>query len=112
MVRDFQKNGYIVLASVSSGEAADDLERDTKGYVRALVLDAEEVRILLYSWGIITDKSYPQGWFHTPFPEISQCDALAALPHNSPRRSISTNDRITKRIVSSCSICHLILVSR
>lgn len=71
MVRDFQKNGYIVLASVSSGEAADDLERDTKGYVRALVLDAEEVRILLYSWGIITDKSYPQGWFHTPFPEIS-----------------------------------------
>lgn len=43
VVRDFQKNGYIVLASVFSGEAADDLERDTQGYVRALVLDAEEV---------------------------------------------------------------------
>ncbi|KAF8321595.1 hypothetical protein DL93DRAFT_1434870 [Clavulina sp. PMI_390] len=42
VVRDFQKNGYIVLASVFSGEAADDLERDTEGYVRALVLDAEE----------------------------------------------------------------------
>lgn len=42
VVRSFQKNGYIVLASVFSGEAADDLERDTEGYVRALVLDAEE----------------------------------------------------------------------
>jgi hypothetical protein len=43
VVRDFQRNGYVVVASVSSGEAADELERDTRGYVRALVLDAEEV---------------------------------------------------------------------
>jgi len=47
-VRDFQKNGYIVLASVASGEAADDLERDAKGYVRALILDAEEVSMDTY----------------------------------------------------------------
>lgn len=47
VVRDLQRNGYIVLASVFSGEAADDLERDTEGYVRALVLDPEEVRASL-----------------------------------------------------------------
>lgn len=43
VVQDFQKSGYIVIASVFSGEAADDLERYGEGYVRALVLDAEEV---------------------------------------------------------------------
>lgn len=47
VVRDFQRNGFIVIASVASGEAADALERDTEGYVRALVLDAEEVRLTL-----------------------------------------------------------------
>jgi len=31
-----------VIASVLSGDAADELERDGQGYVRALVLDAEE----------------------------------------------------------------------
>lgn len=43
VVNDFQKNGYIVIASVFSGEATDNLERNSQGYVRALVLDAEEV---------------------------------------------------------------------
>lgn len=49
-MRDFQKKGYIVLASVFSGEAADDLEHDTEGYVRALVLDAEEVCGISLLW--------------------------------------------------------------
>lgn len=43
-MRDFQKNGYIVIASVSSGEAGEEMEKNGDGYVRALVLDAEEVR--------------------------------------------------------------------
>jgi hypothetical protein len=44
IVRKFQRDGYVVIASVLSGDTADELERDGQGYVRALVLDAEEVK--------------------------------------------------------------------
>ena len=43
LVLDLEKKGYIVIASVSSLDAADALERKCHGYVRALVLDPSEV---------------------------------------------------------------------
>jgi hypothetical protein len=41
-----EAQGYIVIASVSTPEAVDLLEAKAKGYVRALVLDPNEVRTL------------------------------------------------------------------
>lgn len=43
LIFDLEKKGYIVIASVSTPEAADALEHQCNGYVRALVLDPNEV---------------------------------------------------------------------
>lgn len=41
---EFEKQGYIVIASVSSPEAISDIESKGHGYIRALILDPNEVR--------------------------------------------------------------------
>lgn len=43
LILDLERKGYIVIASVSSADFGDNLERRCKGYVRALVLDPNEV---------------------------------------------------------------------
>lgn len=43
LIQDLEKNGFIVVASVGTPEAADELESRCNGYVRALVLDPVEV---------------------------------------------------------------------
>lgn len=40
---ELKKQGYIVITSVSSPEAVGDIESKGHGYVRALVLDPNEV---------------------------------------------------------------------
>ncbi|KAF9030719.1 hypothetical protein BDZ89DRAFT_985252 [Hymenopellis radicata] len=42
LVLDLERKGYIVVASVATPRAADDLERQSRGCVRALVLDPTE----------------------------------------------------------------------
>ncbi|KAF8344085.1 uncharacterized protein EI90DRAFT_3114753 [Cantharellus anzutake] len=42
IVKYFVDNGFIVIGSTLSTEAADEIEKIGKGYARALVLDAEE----------------------------------------------------------------------
>ncbi len=44
LISDLERKGYIVIASVSTPGAADLLERQSHGFVRALVLDPTEVR--------------------------------------------------------------------
>lgn len=44
LIMNLEKSGYIVIASVATPQAGDALERMCSGYVRALVLDPEEVR--------------------------------------------------------------------
>ena len=39
-----ENKGFIVITSVATPEAVDELERAGKGYVKALVLDPFEVR--------------------------------------------------------------------
>lgn len=43
LIQDLEKKGYIVIASVATPEAADELESRCNGYVRALVLDPTQV---------------------------------------------------------------------
>lgn len=44
LVLELEKQGYIVITSVSAPEAVDEIESQCHGYVRALVLDPTEVR--------------------------------------------------------------------
>jgi hypothetical protein len=44
LILALEKKGFIIIASVASPEAVDELERAGKGYVKALVLDPFEVR--------------------------------------------------------------------
>jgi hypothetical protein len=43
LILDLEKNGYIVITSVSTPEAVDEIEQQSHGYVRAIVLDPTEV---------------------------------------------------------------------
>jgi hypothetical protein len=43
LIVDLEKKGYIVIASVSTLEAVETVEHRCNGYVRALVLDPDEV---------------------------------------------------------------------
>jgi hypothetical protein len=45
LILALEKKGFIIIASVTSPEAVDELERAGKGYVKALVLDPFEVRL-------------------------------------------------------------------
>ena len=46
LVQGLEKEGYIVIASISTAEAVSAIESAGNGYVRALVLDPQEVRVL------------------------------------------------------------------
>ena len=47
LILALEKKGFIVIASVATPEAIDELEHAGKGYVKALVLDPFEVRLCL-----------------------------------------------------------------
>ena len=82
-----EREGYIVIASVSSPDAIDELEAHGHGYVRALVLDPKEVRFR---------ASIAQGLY---IHEVKACDdpdlpaiapsyVLSPLPTAHVRRSV------------------------
>ncbi|OSD08344.1 hypothetical protein PYCCODRAFT_1356478 [Trametes coccinea BRFM310] len=48
LVYDLEKKGYIVIASVSTPEAVEQIESKSHGYVRALVLDPNEPQMIPY----------------------------------------------------------------
>ncbi|EMD37938.1 hypothetical protein CERSUDRAFT_113080 [Gelatoporia subvermispora B] len=48
LILELEKKGYIVIASVSTPEAADKIEQACNGYVRALVLDPSEPDTIPY----------------------------------------------------------------
>ncbi|THG99826.1 hypothetical protein EW026_g2587 [Hermanssonia centrifuga] len=48
LILDLEKEGYIVITSVSTPEAVDDIEKRSHGYVRAIVLDPSEPDTISY----------------------------------------------------------------
>lgn len=48
LIVDLEKRGYIVITSVHALEVIETIEHKCNGYVRALVLDPDEVRIFLH----------------------------------------------------------------
>lgn len=63
LILDLENKGYIVIASVSTSEAVESVESKCHGYVRALVLDPEEVRatIRYQVWYLIQFSIFSPG---------------------------------------------------
>ena len=43
LIQALEKSGFIVIASVATPEAVEEVEQQSQGYVRAIVLDPTEV---------------------------------------------------------------------
>ncbi|KAL0573406.1 hypothetical protein V5O48_008554 [Marasmius crinis-equi] len=89
LVLDLEKKGYIVIASVSTQDAADALERKAHGYVRALVLDPLEpdaVPVFLRNLSSTLSRRFPITSAGDPFaspashPYIHSIVSLLTLP--------------------------------
>ncbi|KAJ7510173.1 hypothetical protein B0H11DRAFT_1790392 [Mycena galericulata] len=62
LIIDLERKGYIVIASVSSPDFGENLERRCQGYVRALVLDPNEsstVTVFLRSLSSALSRRFP-----------------------------------------------------
>ncbi|KAI0063432.1 hypothetical protein BV25DRAFT_428639 [Artomyces pyxidatus] len=62
LILDLEKNKFVVIASVTTPEAADELEQKCGGYVRALVLDPSQpatVPIFLRSLASAMSRRFP-----------------------------------------------------
>ncbi|KAF8211865.1 hypothetical protein K438DRAFT_1662468 [Mycena galopus ATCC 62051] len=101
LILDLEKKGYIVIASVSSADFGDNLERRCKGYVRALVLDPNEpstVTVFLRSLTSALSRRFPITTAGDPFvapsahPYIHSVISLLSLsspPIHAPLEHIS-----------------------
>ncbi|KAG7448086.1 uncharacterized protein BT62DRAFT_930169 [Guyanagaster necrorhizus] len=70
LISDLEQKGYIVIASVSTPEAADLLERQSHGFVRALVLDPTEpstIPVFLRSLSSTLSRRFPLNAPGDPF---------------------------------------------
>ncbi|KAF7322460.1 Protein kinase domain-containing protein [Mycena chlorophos] len=101
LVLDLERKGYIVLASVSTPDRGADLERRTKGFVRALVLDPNDsstVTTFLRSLSAALARRFPINAAGDPFaspsshPYIHSIISLLSLappPVHAPLEHIS-----------------------
>jgi hypothetical protein len=78
LILALEKKGFIIIASVASPEAVDELERAGKGYVRALVLDPFEVR-LCFSPEVHTLVSH-HAWIARHDSDLPSFLGLYAIP--------------------------------
>ncbi|KAK0484044.1 hypothetical protein IW261DRAFT_1466403 [Armillaria novae-zelandiae] len=101
LISDLERKGYIVIASVSTPEAADLLERQSHGFVRALVLDPTEtgtIPVFLRSLSSALSRRFPLNSPGDPFsspashPYIHAVVSLLSLAgpvHHAPFEHIS-----------------------
>ncbi|KAK0239750.1 hypothetical protein EDD85DRAFT_823179 [Armillaria nabsnona] len=101
LISDLERKGYIVIASVSTPEAADLLERQSHGFVRALVLDPTEtgtIPVFLRSLSSALSRRFPLNAPGDPFsspashPYIHAVISLLSLAgpaHHAPFEHIS-----------------------
>lgn len=87
LILGLEKRGFVVIASVSTPEAVEILERRCQGYVRALVLDPYEA--CLFSITTSIDPSDPSVARHSSrIPALFSLHAFPQVPHHSCRRPI------------------------
>lgn len=81
---EFETQGYIVITSVSSPEAVSDIESKGHGYIRALVLDPNEVRSPMSPSKRLTDHFMPAG-DNPYFPSIFGVYTVSTISYNCCR---------------------------
>ncbi|KAF9246415.1 hypothetical protein BU15DRAFT_40086 [Melanogaster broomeanus] len=92
LITELEKQGYIVIASVSSPDAVSDIESKGHGYVRALILDPNEpgtIPIFLRSLASTLSRRFPitasgDPYAHTPYhPLLHSVISLLTMPTTS-----------------------------
>ncbi|KAJ7074165.1 hypothetical protein C8F01DRAFT_1205345 [Mycena amicta] len=78
LVLDLERKGYIVITSVSTADLGADLERRSKGYVRALVLDPNDIPNQRCRRSIRLPSSHP--YIHSVISLLSLTPPLAHAP--------------------------------
>ncbi|KAF9075601.1 hypothetical protein BDP27DRAFT_1041115 [Rhodocollybia butyracea] len=133
LILELERNGYIVIASVTSVEAVDELERKCRGsdqlkagdsgsgsYVKALVLDPtsalpDAVPVFLRSLASTLGRRFPITASGDPYaspadhPYVQAVVSLLTMPSNSPL-SVSSETSIT-HVSSHAPLEHISLRS-
>ncbi|KAF8891191.1 hypothetical protein BD779DRAFT_1513732 [Infundibulicybe gibba] len=103
LILNLEKKGYIVIASVATPDAVENLEHECQGYVRALVLDPHEpatIPVFLRSLASTLSRRFPMTAAGDPYvspaslPYIHSIISLLTLPEplsciRAPIESIS-----------------------
>ena len=76
LIDSLQQCGYIVIASVRTPQAAEELERTSNGYLRAIVLDPTDVRsnILSYTHRLLIQSHYFAVLHYPLIPTLPVCN--------------------------------------
>ena len=94
LIRDLEKNGYIVITSVSAPEAVEEIEHQCHGYVRAIVLDPSEPETIPYFFRSLSST------MNRRFPLNVTGD-----PHSSPSTQIYLHSVISLLTLPSTQLC-------
>ena len=82
LISELEKNGYVVITSVSTPEHVDEIELQTHGYVRALVLDPTEVGHSRPSYSQALTMHMRLAKHYPVLPALSGIHAVAPLSHD------------------------------
>jgi len=86
LIVDLEKKGYIVITSVATLKAVETIERECHGYVRALVLDPDEVCII-YKVVYISRLMHFKAWNDTDLPPFPRIDTVPPFSYQYSGRS-------------------------
>jgi len=86
LIMELEAKGYIVITSVSSPEAVSAIESKSHGFIRALVLDPNEVRHCFVVSAVCSNT--PLVWYHPNIPPVTSIHLVTTLPHFSCWRSL------------------------
>lgn len=80
LILGLEKRGFIIIASVSTPEAVDVLERKCHGYVKALVLDPHEVSVSHFP-DYLANTYIAR--YRSRIPALPSLDPFTQVPHHS-----------------------------
>lgn len=114
LISGLEKEGYIVITSVSNPDAVAEIEATGNGYVRALVFDPKEaclypfVYILLLTYhfaAIYTPAISPllEGYFDPSLPTEHRWRSLSELIHYLPHPTLCRLPPHPSAAISTCT---------
>lgn len=94
LVHDLEKNGFIVITSVPTPEAVEQIEHQSQGYVRAIVLDPSEPETIPYFFRSLSST------MNRRFPLSTTGD-----PHSNPSSQIYLHSIISLLTLPTPHLC-------